>query len=89
MLVLRGGWMLNRFSTLRALVASGAKEQVSGSGSGDWTGLTPGFCYVDPEQGFGNEAAVASCSVSQKRLLRLLGDDVPATGAMTFIACDP
>jgi hypothetical protein len=67
-------------------------EQLSGaelaSCQGGEPGVTPGFCYIDPARGFGSEEAVASCPETQKRLLRFTGDNVPANGAMTFVACD-
>jgi hypothetical protein len=50
---------------------------------------TPGFCYIDPAQGFGSENAVAACPDSQKRLLRFTGADVPSKSGMTFIDCVP
>jgi hypothetical protein len=64
-----------------ALDACQAGESVAGA--------TPGFCYIDPAQGFGSENAVAACPDSQKRLLRFTGDDVPAKESMTFVDCVP
>ncbi|MGC4092324.1 MAG: hypothetical protein QM756_31460 [Polyangiaceae bacterium] len=55
---------------------------------------TPGYCYVDPLQAAAGsaertaqEAIVASCPASQKRLLRFVGDNTPAKGAIAMIAC--
>jgi len=51
------------------------------------TGQSYGFCYVDPEQGVGSEAAVASCPATEKRLLRFMGEPVPKAGAYAFLTC--
>ncbi len=51
---------------------------------------TPGYCYIDamdPDDVLGNAELVANCEPSQKRLLRFVGDDTPARGSVTFIAC--
>jgi hypothetical protein len=48
----------------------------------------PGFCYIDPAQGVGSDAAVVACLSSQKQLLRFAGDNVPTPGSTTFISCD-
>jgi len=55
-------------------------------------GITPGYCYVDPSQAnpadkAGEDAIVASCPSTQKRLLRFVGDNTPAKGAIAMIAC--
>ncbi len=52
----------------------------------------PGYCYIDvmdpsPSLNVGNPDLVADCQASQRRRLRFLGDDTPAAGALTFIAC--
>jgi hypothetical protein len=51
------------------------------------TGQSYGFCYVDPEQGAGSDATVAGCKASDKRVLRLMGDGVPAPNAYAFLSC--
>jgi hypothetical protein len=53
---------------------------------GDLMG-TYGYCYIDEQQGIGNPELVASCPASEKRILRFVGENVPATGATVFIAC--
>jgi len=51
----------------------------------------PGYCYVDPAEGLGREEVVADCPLSQKRMLRIVGDaherQAPAPGSAVFIAC--
>ncbi len=46
-----------------------------------------GYCYIDEAQKIGNSALVAACPASQKRKLRFVGENTPASGATTFIAC--
>ena len=48
---------------------------------------TFGYCYIDKDQNIGNPELVATCPASEKRILRFVGDNVPATGATVFIAC--
>ncbi len=52
----------------------------------------PGYCYIDaadPDEDhwIGNPDLVANCEPSQRRLLRFVGDNTPARGSVTFIAC--
>jgi hypothetical protein len=55
--------------------------------------MPPGFCYIDPlessDPNNAGEAAalVAHCPTSQRRLLRFIGADTPASGATTMIGC--
>ena len=51
------------------------------------TGQSHGFCYVDPAQGAGSDAAVAACTAADKRLIRFMGDGVPAPNAYAFLSC--
>jgi hypothetical protein len=53
---------------------------------GDVT-TTFGYCYVDLAQSIGRPELVESCPDSEKRILRFVGTNVPATGATVFIAC--
>jgi hypothetical protein len=46
-----------------------------------------GYCYVDPSQGIGNPELVAACAETKRRILRFMGDGLPAAGSETFIAC--
>ena len=48
-----------------------------------------GYCYVADtvDQQIGNPKLVEACGESQKRLLRFVGRNVPATGSTVFIAC--
>jgi hypothetical protein len=48
----------------------------------------PGFCYIDTAQGVGSDAAVVDCPSTQKRLIRFVGNNVPAQGSTAFISCD-
>lgn len=76
-------------------------QQLSGDelllceGSVDDPNTTFGFCYVDPaidSNGDGkpdaNPALLAECKDTEKRKLRFLGADVPASDALAFIACE-
>ena len=64
-------------------------------GSANDPGTEFGFCYVDPaidSNGDGtfdaNPALLADCKDTEKRMLRFLGADVPASDALAFIACE-
>ncbi|HEY8943860.1 MAG TPA: hypothetical protein VIM73_06355 [Polyangiaceae bacterium] len=52
-----------------------------------------GYCYVDPAEAQNADAKAAAstlvenCPNTQRRLLRFTGEDVPAKGAVAFIAC--
>ena len=48
-----------------------------------------GYCYVAAtgDQSIGNPALVQACRESERRMLRFVGDNVPAQGATVFIAC--
>jgi hypothetical protein len=56
-----------------------------------------GYCYVDPAASrasgddpaiiAGEEALVATCPATQQRILRFLGDNLPARDGLAFIAC--
>jgi hypothetical protein len=48
-----------------------------------------GFCYVDPAQGAGDAAVVASCPPKNRRTVRFVGDGLPTSGATLFAACEP
>jgi len=45
-----------------------------------------GWCYIDPKNG-DPASLVATCPATEKRLLRFVGDNTPAHGAITLIAC--
>lgn len=45
-----------------------------------------GWCYIDAEQGIGNEALVENCPATQRRLLRFVGSGL-APNTTTFVAC--
>jgi hypothetical protein len=49
--------------------------------------LEPGYCYVDPEQGFGSPALVAGCRSSERRMLRFVGAETPASNTTEVVAC--
>jgi hypothetical protein len=46
-----------------------------------------GYCYVDPDNGHGNQTLVQSCPESERRLLRYMGEGIPANGSVQFTAC--
>jgi hypothetical protein len=46
-----------------------------------------GFCYVDPDNGYGNPDLVNGCAPTQRRLLRFMGGALPASNAQAFIVC--
>jgi hypothetical protein len=57
-----------------------------------------GYCYVDPEATrrltpqdteliAGQETLVKDCASTQRRILRFIGDNVPAKDGLAFIAC--
>jgi hypothetical protein len=56
-----------------------------------------GYCYVDPAASeangedpaivAGEEALVATCPETQRRILRFLGSNLPARDGLAFIAC--
>jgi len=46
-----------------------------------------GYCYLDPDQGAGDDRLVASCPSSERRNLRFLGEETPRNGATVMIAC--
>jgi hypothetical protein len=46
-----------------------------------------GYCYVDPAKDLGSAELTDACPQGQKRMLRLLGEGVPAEGARTFLVC--
>jgi len=61
-----------------------AEEQCRTSPS--MAGSGAGWCYIDPEQGIGDPALVASCPAHHRRLVRF-GEPSTETGLITFIAC--
>jgi hypothetical protein len=46
-----------------------------------------GYCYVDAELGIGNPELVAGCEANKRRLLRWVGDGLPANGSTMLLAC--
>ena len=52
-----------------------------------------GFCYVDPsliddaDLRQSAEELVAACPATQKRMLRFMGEDLPANGSRVWLAC--
>jgi hypothetical protein len=71
------------FCQIRALEGDDldACENTAGGGSG------AGYCYLDVDQGMGDPALLASCPASMKHRIRFVGDELPASGALTFVAC--
>ncbi|HET9957589.1 MAG TPA: hypothetical protein VFQ61_23995, partial [Polyangiaceae bacterium] len=48
---------------------------------------SPSFCYVEPDAGLGDPALVRDCPANQRRLLRFVGQNTPAKGSLTYMAC--
>jgi hypothetical protein len=46
-----------------------------------------GWCYVDPAAGAGSKELVETCSASEKRKVRFVGNGAGASGATLFITC--
>ena len=47
-----------------------------------------GWCYIDPSQRTEHNAdIVASCPAGNKRLIRFVGNNIPAAGSLTFLQC--
>ena len=46
-----------------------------------------GYCYIDAEQGLGNPDLVATCEPNKKRVLRWVGEGLPANGSTMLMAC--
>jgi hypothetical protein len=46
-----------------------------------------GYCYVDPDNGYGSESLVEACGEHERRILRYMGGGVPANGSVLFTAC--
>jgi hypothetical protein len=46
-----------------------------------------GWCYIDPESGFGAFELVEKCPAGNQRNVRLLGNAAPRNGEALFIAC--
>jgi hypothetical protein len=46
-----------------------------------------GYCYVDADQGIGDPALVERCDPTEKRLLRWVGEGLPANGSTMMMAC--
>jgi hypothetical protein len=47
-----------------------------------------GYCYVDPDRGYGNPELVASCPDSSRQLIRFVGDGVPGPRSVALVTCD-
>ena len=52
-------------------------------------GPLSGWCYVDPEQGFGSNEAVGTCPASQQRNVRVLGNANPLEEESLYSVCVP
>jgi hypothetical protein len=48
---------------------------------------TPGYCYVDEAQMIGSPAVLQGCPPTERRKLEFVGENTPASGSITFIAC--
>jgi hypothetical protein len=46
-----------------------------------------GYCYVDADQNIGNPELVERCDPAPRRLLRWVGDGLPANGSTMMMAC--
>lgn len=70
-------------------------ELLTCEGSATDPGTQYGFCYVDPQIDSNadgapdaNPAILADCKDTEKRKLRFLGSDVPASDALVFLTCE-
>jgi hypothetical protein len=68
-------------------IAPLAGAELEACQAGSENASTYGYCYIDPAQGIGNPALVATCPVTTPRSLRFVGDGLPANGSITFTAC--
>jgi hypothetical protein len=74
---------------IQQLAGDDAQDCLSGSP----TASEAGYCYVDPDQGLGDPALVATCAPNEKRRLRFVsnsGQDpvpTPMNATRLFIAC--
>jgi hypothetical protein len=50
-------------------------------------GMFSGFCYVDPDNGLGNPDLVSGCPATQRRIVRFMGEGLPAVNAQTYLVC--
>jgi hypothetical protein len=67
-----------------------AGAQLSDCQSNPTPPSTAGYCYINAapnEPNVGNADLVKDCSADSKRLLRFVGDDTPAKGAIALVAC--
>jgi len=71
------------FCKLRAL--TGVEQAACQAGSEDPN--LYGYCYVDPGLGIGAASLVSGCQPSERRMLRYMGEGVPANGAVLYTAC--
>ncbi len=71
------------FCKLAALTGSAQRACQSGSEDPNLYG----YCYVDPELGIGSASLVSGCQPSERRMLRYMGEGVPANGAVLYTAC--
>jgi len=46
-----------------------------------------GYCYVDADANVGNPEIVEKCGVSERRLIRFVGEGEPENGSTVFITC--
>jgi hypothetical protein len=46
-----------------------------------------GWCYIDPQEGFGRPELVEGCPAGNLRNVRLLGSAQPKPGEALFVAC--
>jgi len=81
------------FCSCEIIQFSGAEQRVCQTSVTD-PGTQCGVCYLDDQydlDGDGvpdvNPELLASCADTQKRSLRFMGSDVPASDALTFVAC--
>ncbi|HEV8549696.1 MAG TPA: hypothetical protein VGQ57_11725 [Polyangiaceae bacterium] len=77
------------------LVQFSGEELLTCESSETDPGTQDGFCYVDrtiDANGDGtsdaNPALLAMCSVSEPRLLRYMGENLPSSDALLYVACE-
>ena len=64
-----------------------AGEELAACQDGSEDQTLYGYCYVDPAKGIGNSELVKECPQTQQRILRFVGNGLPASGSVTFMAC--
>ncbi len=67
----------------------GKDSACANDAAGGDAGMEPGWCYVDPVNGYGTPEVLDAlkCGAGAKQSLRIVGKDTPRKDASTFLAC--